>query len=165
MQTCTCTGVCKGETGLGPNWVCALRQDQSQWRNGVAAVYAAAGDPNPPSLCCASLAEKVLSLRADNERMLSFNRKQQDEIETLNGLADAVEALRDIGKVTGCDHIDGPDGRRQLVNCVEQTIEALRLDVLKYRKILAYVPAKIAIVAKEKAGYPTVIRAMGADEE
>lgn len=44
-------------------------------------------------------------------------------------------------------------------------IDRLRESELKLRKILAYVPAKIAIEAKEKAGYPTVIRAMGADEQ
>lgn len=59
------------------------------------------------------------------DRLRAFCRKQQEEIETLIGYADAVERLRDIGTVTGCDHVDSPDGRRQLVNCVEQLMDRL----------------------------------------
>lgn len=135
------------------------------WRKGVELVYAAIGEGSPVGLSCPTLAEKVLAVRSENERLLHLCNRQQYEIQSLTEMADAVDALRDIGRQTGCDHVDGPDGRRQLVNCVEQTIDALRLDVLKYRKILAYVPARIAIEAKEKAGYPTVIMAMGAEQE
>ena len=64
--------------------------------------------------------DEIAHLKEENNRLRLLCNKQQDEIVTLNEYADAVDALRDIGKVIGCDHVDGPDGRRQLVNCVEQ---------------------------------------------
>lgn len=104
--------------------------------------------------------DEIAHLKEENNRLRLLCNKQQDEISTLNEFADAVEVLREIGKLTGCDHFDCRDSRRQLVNCVEQTIEKHRLSALKHRKILAYVPSRIVIEAKEKAGFPTVIRAL-----
>jgi hypothetical protein len=60
------------------------------------------------------------SLRSEVDRLIQLGRKQAEEIERLNDMVDAVEVLRDIGNVIGCDHVDGPDERRQLVNCLEQ---------------------------------------------
>lgn len=50
--------------------------------------------------------------------------RQRKVIIDLESYEDAVECLRDIGRQTGCDHVDDPDGRQQLVNCVEQVIDA-----------------------------------------
>jgi hypothetical protein len=41
--------------------------------------------------------------------------------------------LRDIGKVFGCGHVDGPDERRQLVNCIEQEFARVNADVERLR--------------------------------
>lgn len=71
--------------------------------------------------------------KREAERLRAFCNRQRDEIETLNGYADAVEALRDIGKVTGCNHVDDPDGRRQLVNCVEQQFAKEHQDAERLR--------------------------------
>lgn len=60
----------------------------------------------------------------ENDRLRSLCRKQQAQIESLNGFADAVETLREIGNVIGCGHIDSADERRQLVNCAEQVFAA-----------------------------------------
>lgn len=68
---------------------------------------------------------ELTKLREQVDRLQQFGRKQRDEIENLTHLADAVECLRDIGKATGCNHVDDPDGRRQLVNCVEQEFTKL----------------------------------------
>lgn len=70
-------------------------------------------------------AAQLAAVERERERLRSLASKQSDEIQNLSDMADAVECLRDIGKQTGCDHVDGPDGRRQLVNCVEQVIAAL----------------------------------------
>ena len=40
-----------------------------EWRKGVALVYVAIGEPNPVGLCCVTLAEKVLAIRAENEQL------------------------------------------------------------------------------------------------
>ncbi len=37
--------------------------------------------------------------------------------------ADVWERLRDIGRLIGCDHAEGPDGRLNLLRCVEQTLD------------------------------------------
>lgn len=58
------------------------------------------------------------------KQLEDFVSRQRHEIENLGYMADAVERLREIGKATGCDHVDDSDGRRQLVNCVEQVIDA-----------------------------------------
>jgi hypothetical protein len=58
----------------------------------------------------------------ERDQLRTLASQQRDEIERLNCLADAVECLRDIGKQTGCNHVDDPDGRRKLVNCVEEVI-------------------------------------------
>jgi hypothetical protein len=58
----------------------------------------------------------------ERDQLRTLASQQRDEIERLNCLADAVECLRDIGRQTGCDHVDDPDGRRKLVNCVEEVI-------------------------------------------
>lgn len=73
------------------------------------------------------------SLRSEIDRMRQFARRQAEEIESLNGMADAVEVLRDIGKVFGCGHVDGPDERRQLVNCIEQEFARVNADVERLR--------------------------------
>lgn len=62
---------------------------------------------------------------AEAECLRQFCSRQQEEIENLRGMADAVEVLRDIGKVFGCGHVDDPDGRRQLCNCIEQEFDKL----------------------------------------
>jgi hypothetical protein len=51
------------------------REHLEDWRKGVALVYAALGEHNPPGLCCATLAEKVLALRADAERYQLLRRR------------------------------------------------------------------------------------------
>lgn len=61
---------------------------------------------------------------AEVQRLRELCRKQQSEIEDLTGFADAVDVLHDIGKLIGCDHVDSPDERRQLVNCVEHELDA-----------------------------------------
>lgn len=60
------------------------------------------------------------------DRLRQLCKMQQQEIENLRGMADAVEVLRDIGKVFGCGHVDDPDGRRQLTNCIEQEFSRVR---------------------------------------
>lgn len=72
--------------------------------------------------CIRDLSDEVTALRR-------LCQRQQDEIGELNGMADAVERLRDIGRVVGCDHVDDPDGRRQLVNCVDQEFARLQADL------------------------------------
>lgn len=67
------------------------------------------------------------NLKREVHLLRQIGRRQHEEIETLRGCADAVEVLRDIGKMIGCGHVDDPDGRRQLVNCVEQELNRLRV--------------------------------------
>jgi len=49
--------------------------------------------------------------KREAEQLRRLGNKQRDEIENLNYMADAVERLRDIGRATGCDHVDSEDGR------------------------------------------------------
>lgn len=72
------------------------------------------------------LANENAQLREECSRLRSLASKQAEEIAGLSSVVDAVEILRDIGRITGCGHVDDPDGRRKLVNCVEQTIDDLR---------------------------------------
>lgn len=74
-------------------------------------------------------------------RLRQLCSKQQSVIEDLNGMADAVEVLRDIGRVVGCGHVDGPDERSQLVNCVEQAFEKLQHELSECQAALACVEA------------------------
>lgn len=67
---------------------------------------------------------EIAKLRAERDALLKLDRRRVEEIESLHDMADAVERLREIGRATGCDHVDDPDGRAQLVNCVEQVIAA-----------------------------------------
>ena len=87
------------------------------------------GKPIACTQCWNALSELHRASQAENDRLRQLGIKQQDEIETLNGYADAVESLREIGKATGCGHVDDPDGRRQLVNCVTQTIDRLEMEL------------------------------------
>lgn len=68
------------------------------------------------------------------QHMRNLCSKQSLEIEALGDMADAVECLREIGKLVGCDHVDDKDGRRQLVNCVDQSLSAdtAELESLRY---------------------------------
>ena len=77
---------------------------------------------------------EIESLIGEIDQLRQFSRRQAEEIENLNGMADAVEVLRDIGKVFGCGHVDDPDGRRQLTNCIEQEFDRLRAALAKIAK-------------------------------
>lgn len=79
------------------------------------------------------LQDEVARWENEAERLRQFSSRQHEEIETLNSYADAVEVLRDIGNVIGCGHIDDPDGRRQLVNCVEQEWQRMESDLSQLR--------------------------------
>jgi hypothetical protein len=72
----------------------------------------------------------------ERDQLRTLASQQRDEIERLNCLADAVECLRDIGRQTGCDHVDDPDGRRKLVNCVEETIAKAEAERDEARRLL-----------------------------
>jgi hypothetical protein len=67
-------------------------------------------------------AQQLCDLQRENDRLRQFVSRQTEEIQSLHDMADAVERLREIGRATGCDHVDSSDGRSQLVNCVEQVI-------------------------------------------
>lgn len=99
MRVCTCRGSCKGPDGLGEGYVCAMSDeykrylDINEWRKGVALVYSAIGEPNPPGLCCAALAEKVLAIRAENEQL-------QEELKAANTLlGDAAFYIRRMARI------------------------------------------------------------------
>ncbi len=64
----------------------------------------------------------------ENERLRRLCSQQQTAIEDLNDMADAVERLRDIARVIGCDHVDGPDGRLALVRCVDASFADLEAE-------------------------------------
>jgi hypothetical protein len=64
----------------------------------------------------------ALELERENQYLRKLVSRQRDEIQNLDDMADAVECLRGIGKLVGCGHVDDPDGRRQLVNCVERAL-------------------------------------------
>lgn len=74
---------------------------------------------------CCRAAKCIRNLFDEVKLLRDLGVRQRSEIEELNSMADSVEALRDIGKVVGCDHVDDPDGRSKLVNCVESTIDEL----------------------------------------
>jgi hypothetical protein len=63
---------------------------------------------------------ELAEARREIEQLRDLGNRQSREIENLRDLADAVEVLRDIGRVFGCGHVDDPDGRRQLVTCIDQ---------------------------------------------
>jgi hypothetical protein len=65
----------------------------------------------------------ISQLERERDQLRDLGSRQSREIENLRCMADAVEVLRDIGKVFGCDHVDDPDGRRQLVNCIDQEFQ------------------------------------------
>lgn len=94
--------------------------------------------------------DEIAALKSENNQLRLLCHKQQDEIETLNEYADAVECLRDIGKVIGCDHVDCRDGRRKLVNCVEQEFDRLsgRLREFMEEKLVAGIAKKPEILDK-----------------
>lgn len=99
---------------------------------------------------------EIHRLQAENDRLRQWSNRQHDEIETLNGYADSVEALRDIGNVIGCGHVDDCDGRRQLVNCVEQEFQRLeseaaqlRAEVERLRGVVAQRDAEILVLGNE----------------
>lgn len=71
----------------------------------------------------AELLAELERLRRENEELQKLVSRQRSEIEDLADMADSVECLRDIGNLIGCDHVNDRDGRRQLVNCVEQSLE------------------------------------------
>lgn len=81
-----------------------------------------------------TLTAELAASKAECNMLRGMCSRQREEIENLSGMADAVERLRDIGRATGCDHVDDPDGRRCLVNCVETTISELeeRIGKLDY---------------------------------
>lgn len=78
--------------------------------------HVASADP------AAALLEACQTIVRERDQLRTLGSKQREEIENLNCMADAVERLRDIGRATGCDHVDDPDGRLKLVNCVEEVI-------------------------------------------
>lgn len=49
--------------------VAELERDQRDWRKGVELIASVLGESNPPDLFCGRLAEMVLKLRADSERL------------------------------------------------------------------------------------------------
>lgn len=74
---------------------------------------------------CCNAAKCIRDLHDEVKLLRDLGVRQRAEIEELNSMQDAVERLRDIGKVVGCDHVDDPDGRLSLINCVESTIDEL----------------------------------------
>lgn len=84
---------------------------------------------------CCQAAKCIRDLFDEVKLLRDLGVRQRSEIEELNSMADAVEVLRDIGKTTGCGHVDDPDGRRQLVNCVESTIDKEKQRRVYYQDI------------------------------
>lgn len=85
-----------------------------------------------PAICRLQLPDGTVPTDIENcaqgwkrayEAVRELGNRQSREIENLRDMADAVGVLRDIGSVFGCDHVDDPDGRRQLVNCIEQEFQ------------------------------------------
>lgn len=80
------------------------------------------------------LRERVAELERQEKYLREACSRQATEIENIGYMADAVERLRDIGNVTGCDHVDSSGGRRQLVNCVEQVLTAAEAENARLRE-------------------------------
>jgi hypothetical protein len=108
-------------------WSILTGWDAVRLKNGS---HTASADP------AAALLEACSALVRERNQLRTLASQQRDEIERLNCLADAVECLRDIGRQTGCDHVDDPDGRRKLVNCVEETIAKAEAERDEARRLL-----------------------------
>jgi hypothetical protein len=111
-------------------WSILTGWDAVRLKNGS---HTASADP------AAALLEACSALVRERNQLRTLASQQRDEIERLNCLADAVECLRDIGRQTGCDHVDDPDGRRKLVNCVEETIAKAEAERDEARRLLGEV--------------------------
>jgi hypothetical protein len=87
---------------------------------------------------CAAQSAELAAKDAEIQRLRELSSKQQLAIEDLQDMSDAVERLRDIGRVIGCDHVDDPDGRLNLVRCVETTIAEWEQKWLQLRRWLLF---------------------------
>ena len=103
-----------------------------------------------------SLRQQLVDVTAERDRLRQFARRQAEEIESLNDMADAVEVLRDIGKVIGCGHVDGPDERRQLVNCIEQEFTRVTAERDRLRAELLQQPPTLEWLRATFGGQPEV---------
>ncbi len=54
-----------------------LRQDQTDWRKGVALIASALGETYPPDLCCSRIADVALNLRASLENFRTALKNSQ----------------------------------------------------------------------------------------
>lgn len=93
-------------------------------------------------------------------RLRELASRVSREVESLGCLADAVEVLRDIGKVFGCGHVDDPDGRRQLVNCIDQEFQRVN-DAHEACKLLLREARSLIIERGESTEVPLQFRQHG----
>jgi hypothetical protein len=67
-----------------------------------------------------ALKAQIVDANREVESLRRIDRQRCEELDELREMSDAVERLRDVGKVIGCDHVDSADGRLALVKCVEE---------------------------------------------
>jgi hypothetical protein len=73
---------------------------------------------------------QIERLRAEVDTLRDLANRATNDAENA---ADAVDTLRQIGEVIGCDHADGADDRARLVRCVRETVEGLRDEIARLR--------------------------------
>lgn len=77
----------------------------------------------------ADVIDRLLTELADERRrhkqIEQFSVENEDLRDELDCLADAVDALRRIGQIVGCDHVGDAFGRAKLVRCVREEFERL----------------------------------------
>ncbi|MDR3637902.1 MAG: hypothetical protein P4L84_29120 [Isosphaeraceae bacterium] len=76
--------------------------------------------------------EGVDGARAEMEQLRGIARCAKDDAECM---ADAVEALREIGDIIGCGHVDGSDERARLVRCVREEFERLKAELKPFQRM------------------------------
>lgn len=67
-----------------------------------------------------NLRAELANVKTERDRLRDMCTRQDTVISDLNDLTDCKNTLRELGKVFGCDHVESPDERRQLVNCAEE---------------------------------------------
>ena len=80
-----------------------------------------------------SLTADLAAAKAENERLVEIARKCQLEA---GELSDCKEALRDLGRHCGCDHVNGPDERRSQAMHIHEAFEKLNIDLAAAREQL-----------------------------
>lgn len=77
------------------------------------------------------------SERISIREMLSEIDRLKAELERTasdrDDLADAVECLRRLGEISGCDHVQGRDDRVRQVRCIEETFDRLKAELAQAR--------------------------------